>query len=497
MSTSRGMPSADTTKKRPLRVGPRQDGTRGPEAVLWRFLLPLAIGAAIWFLPPPTGVEPAAWHLLAIFVATIAGIIAKPLPMGAVAILGIAATTLTGTLELEEALSGFSNGVIWLIVLAFFIARGFIKTGLGARIAYRFVQLLGKRSLGLGYGLLATDLVLAPAIPSNTARAGGVVYPVARSLAASYGSEPADGTERRIGSYLIMSEFLGNCVTSAMFVTAMAANPLAVELASAVGVNISWTEWAMAAIVPGLASLALVPLVVYKLYPPELKQTPEAPREARRKLAEMGPMSTAEKTMIGTFILLLGLWTLGDLLLDMSSTVAAFVGLGVLLISKVLTWDDILNERSAWDTLVWFAALVMMATFLNELGFIPWLSEEMSQLVGGFGWQPAFIVLSLVYFASHYLFASNTAHVTAMYGAFLATAVAVGAPALLAALVLGFISSLYGSLTHYATGPAPVLFGSGYVPLATWWRLGAVMAVINIVVWMGLGGLWMKLIGVW
>jgi DASS family divalent anion:Na+ symporter len=464
---------------------------------LWRFALPAAVGVTLWFVPAPGGVKTQAWHLLAIFVATIVGVVAKPLPMGAVAILGITATALTGVLEPAQALSGFSNSVIWLIVLAFFIARGFIKTGLGTRIAYYFVRLLGRSTLGLSYGMLATDLVMAPAIPSNTARAGGVIYPIARSLSSSYGSEPDDGSRKRIGSFLTLTAFHGNVITSAMFVTAMAANPLAVQLAGAAGVHISWGKWALAALLPGLVSLLLVPLVLYKLQKPEVTRTPEAPQEARRKLAEMGPMSRAEKTMLATFALLLGLWTIGDQVWKLNATVAALVGLAVLLITKVLTWDDVLGERTAWDTLIWFAALVMMASYLNSLGLIKWFSGQMSDAVGGLAWPPAFLALALVYFVAHYFFASNTAHVSAMYAAFLATAVALGTPAMLAALVFGFLSSLFGGLTHYGSGPAPVLYGSGYVPLGTWWRIGAIVGGINLVIWLVVGGAWMRLLGVW
>lgn len=466
-------------------------------ADLVRLLVPVVVGLVIWFLPAPDGVKPAAWHLLAIFVATIVGIIAKPLPMGAVALIGIMATALTGTLTPEKALSGFSNTVIWLIVLAFFIARGFIKTGLGQRIAYFFVSRLGKRTLGLSYGLVATDLVLAPAIPSNTARAGGVIFPILRSLSSTYGSEPNSPSSRRVGAFLTAVSFHGNAVTSAMFVTAMAANPLAVELAKSQHVDISWGKWALAALVPGLVSLAVIPALLYRVYPPEVKQTPQAAEQARDKLAEMGPMGRAEKLMLATFVILLALWTLGDQLFDLNSTVAALAGLAILLATGVLTWGDIKREENAWDTLIWFAALVMMATQLNALGLIPWASHKLSGVVGGWGWIPAFLVLSLAYFAAHYFFASNTAHVSAMYAAFLGTAVVAGAPALLAALVLGFISSLFGSLTHYSCGPAPVLFGGGYIGLGAWWRLGALVSVVNIVIWMGVGGLWMKVLGIW
>jgi DASS family divalent anion:Na+ symporter len=464
---------------------------------LLRWLIPLVIGAIIWFLPAPAGVEQNAWHLLAIFVATIVGIIAKPLPMGAVAMIGIVMTAATKTLSAGDALSGFANTTIWLIVIAFFISRGFIKTGLGARIAYLFMAVLGKKTLGLSYGLVASDLVLAPAIPSNTARAGGVVFPILVSIAKAYGSNPDDGTSHKLGAFLTKAAFQGTIITSAMFLTAMAANPLAAQLASDQGIEITWGGWAIAALVPGLISLILVPLLIYKIYPPEIKETPAAAQIAKDKLAEMGKMKTSEWIMLGTFFLLLGLWIFGPNQLTMNATTAALIGLAVLLLTTVLTWGDVLNERGAWDTLVWFAALVMMATQLNKLGLIPWFSDTMGEAVSGYNWVPAFLLLSLVYFYSHYLFASNTAHVSAMYAAFLAVAVVVGTPPLLAALVLAFFSNLFSSMTHYGTGPAPVLFGSGYVPMSDWWRIGALISVVNIVIWLGIGGLWWKVLGLW
>lgn len=416
--------------------------------------------------------------------------------MGAVAVIGIGVTAASGTLTIGEALTGFSNRVIWLIVLAFFISRGFIKTGLGPRIAYLFMAWLGRRTLGLGYGLIATDLVLAPAIPSNTARAGGVIFPILRSVAQAYDSRPEDGTARRIGAFLTTASFQGTVITSAMFLTAMAANPLAAQLARDQGVRITWAGWALAAIVPGLVSLALVPFLLYRLFPPEITETPNATQLARERLRAMGPVKDNEWVMLGCFVLLLTLWILGDVL-SLHTTVTAMLGLVVLLVTGVLAWDDVLSEKGAWDTLIWFAALVMMASFLTSLGFIPWFSTTVGGMFGEVGWRAAFLGLSLVYFYSHYLFASNTAHVSSMYAPFLGVALAVGAPPLLAAFVLAFFSNLFSSMTHYGTGPAPVLFGAGYVEIADWWRLGLLVSVVNIAVWLGIGGAWWKVLGMW
>ena len=454
------------------------------------------VGAIVWFIPVPGGLEDEAWHLLAIFIATIVGIVLKPLPMGAMAILGLAATALTGTLTINEALSGFGNRVMWLIVIAFFISRGFIKTGLGARIAYLFMAVVGKKSLGLAYSMVATDLVLAPAIPSNTARAGGVILPIVRSIATSYGSEPDDESSRKIGSFLVKTSFQGTVITGAMFLTGMAANPLSVQLAGDAGIEITWGGWALAALLPGLASLAVMPWLIYKLYPPEIRETPAAAQMARDQLQQMGKLKQNEWIMLGTFVMLLLLWIFGGQL-GIHSTTTAFLGLGVLLVAGALDWEDILHEKGAWNTLIWFSVLVMMATYLSRLGLIPWVGETISVAVEGTNWMPAFLILSLVYFYSHYLFASNTAHVSSMYAPFLAVSLAVGAPAMLAALVLAFYSNLFSSMTHYGTGPAPVLFGAGYVPMGTWWKLGGLLSVVNIVIWMVIGGLWWKFLGLW
>lgn len=461
-------------------------------------LIPLVtvvvVSVIIWFIPPPEGVKQEAWHLLAIFVGTVLGFIVKPLPMGAVAIIGIMMTSLTGTLSIANALSGFSNNVIWLIGAAFFISRAVIKTGLGARIAYHLMKVLGKKTLGLSYGLGIADLILAPAMPSNTAREGGIIMPLIRSVAEVYDSDPTKGTERKIGSFLMLTAFQINIITSAMFMTAMASNPLAAELAGKAGVSISWGDWFLAALVPGLISLIVLPLVIYKLYGPEIKETPEARELASGRLLEMGPMTPGEWITSGVIVLLLCLWV-GGQTFSIDATTAAFVGLAVLLLMGVLTWQDMLNETGAWDTIVWFAALVMMANQLNSLGFIPWFGDTVAGKVSHLEWTTAFLILALVYFYSHYLFASQTAHISAMYAPFLAIALTVGAPPVLAALVLAFFSNLFSSLTHYANGPAPVVFGTGYVTMGIWWGMGAAISVINIVIWVGAGAIWWKVIG--
>lgn len=383
-----------------------------------------------------------------------------------------------------------------MIAMAFFIARGFIKTGLGRRIALNFVKAFGKRTLGLAYSLIGVDLILAPATPSNTARAGGVLYPIIKSLSQSFGSDPKNGTQRKIGSFLIFAEYHGDMITAAMFMTAMAANPLVQTLAKGSGVNITCGGWFLAALVPGIISLIVVPWLIYKMYPPEVKETPNAKQWAEEQLSEMGPMSVAEKIMAVIFVLALILWMTGSFI-GIDATLAAFIALALLLLTGVLSWQDVLHETGAWNTLPWFSVLVMMAGSLTSLGFIPWLSKAISSSLHGMSWVLVLIILIVFYFYSHYLFASSTAHVTAMYSALLAVAISASVPPMLAALLLGFFGNLMASTTHYASGPAPVLFGSGYVPQSKWWSLNFVLGIFYLVVWIGIGSLWMKLIGMW
>lgn len=456
-----------------------------------KFIFPFAVGLLLWFLAPlrPAGIDLAAWQMLAIFVATIIGCVTKPLPIGAVAIIGFAVTVMAGEVKIDDAVAGFGNSSIWLIVMAFFISRGFIKTGLGRRIALVFVKIFGKKTLGLLYSLIGVDLILAPATPSNTARAGGIMYPIINSLSRSFGSNPEEHTERKIGSFLTFGEFHGNTITSAMFMTAMAANPLAQSLAKSSQVNITWMDWFIAALVPGIFSLIVVPFLIYKMYPPKIKKTPNAAGWSQKQLDKMGQMKPAEKWMAVIFVLALILWVLGSTL-QIDATLTAFIALALLLLTGVLNWNDILQEKGAWNTLTWFSILVMMANELNELGFIPWLSKSISHSLHGLNWPIVLVILILFYFYSHYLFASATA-----YTALLGVAMAAGVPPMLGALLLGFFGNLFASTTNYSDGPAPILFSSGYVEQTDWWRLNAVLGIFYLVVWLSLGSLWMKICG--
>lgn len=480
--------------------------------------IPALISIAIYLLirfavPTPTEVSPDAWHLLAMFVAVISAIIGKVMPIGALSMLAImlvalsSVTSPTTGAAIKDALSSFSNPLIWLIGFSVMISRGLIKTGLGARIGYYFISIFGKKTLGIGYSLTLAELILAPITPSNTARGGGIIHPIMRAISGSYQSDPEHGTQGKIGKYLALVNYHANPITSAMFITATAPNPLVVKLvadATHSDIHLSWETWALAMLLPGLLALILMPLVLYLLYPPEIKHTPNAAQFAKEKLQELGKMHTDEKIMLGVFAILLLLWAgipakIFGAAYVVNATTTALIGLVLLLLTDVLKWEDILKEKSAWDTIVWFGALVMMATFLNKLGLVAWFSGSLKTNIQnmGVGWVGATLLLMLAYLYAHYFFASTTAHISAMFGAFYVTGISLGAPPMLFALIMAAASSLMMTLTHYATGTSPVIFGSGYTTMGEWWKAGFVMSIVNITIFIIIGGAWWKILGYW
>ncbi|PIN08795.1 hypothetical protein CDL12_18628 [Handroanthus impetiginosus] len=464
-------------------------------------LVSVALGLIFRFaVPKPHPLTPTAWSLLAIFITTVAGLILSPLPVGAWAFACLTVAVASKTLTFAAAFSAFTNEVIWLIIVSFFFSKGFVKTGLGDRIAMFCVRWCGKSTLGLAYGLVLGEAAIAAATPSTTARAGGIFVPIIKSLALSADSEPKDPSARKLGAFLIQTQNQCSVSSSALFFTAAGQNLLCIKLAESLGVEVPnrWLTWFKASSIPALITLLASPLILYKIYPPEIKSTPEAPNMAKRKLAEMGPLKRDEWILMATMILTVALWIAGEAL-KLSSVTAALIGLSLLLLSGVLEWEDCLSEKQAWDTLVWFGVLIGMATELTTLGVVPWMSKCVADFlralsVSSFG---AFGLLQTSYFFIHYLFASQTAHVGALYSAFLAMQMASKVPALLATLALAMNTNAFGSITHYSSGQAAVYYGAGYVELRDVFRLGIVMAVFTLVTWALVGAAWWKILGIY
>jgi len=461
----------------------------------WRWPAVLVPTLLIAFVPI-VGLNPAQQKLLAVFLGVIVALVVQPVPMGVTLLVAMTALVLFRILPPTKVLSGFSKEVVWLIFSAFLFARAVTATGFGRRLAFIFVRAFGHNALTLGYSLSAADLMMAPFVPSDTARGGGVIYPVARSLAEVFDSRPGP-TARRIGAFLMLVSFHATYTASAAFLTGMAANPLIAEFAWNIGhVRLTWLKWALASSVPALLSLSIVPLIIFKLYPPEIFDTEPARDMARTELHAMGAMRRDEWFLVAIFLAVMTGWVTSPWH-GIPNAFVALAGVSALLLCRVLSWDDLLDQRRAWDALIWFAPLLMMADALNEAGIIKVFSGAVFSHMGGWPWWLALAALVAGYLYIHYGFASMTAHVTALYPGFLAAALAAGAPPMLAAFQFAFFSNLNASLTHYGTGSAPIYFGDGYVPQGIWWKLGFLISLVNLVFWLGIGSIWCKMVGIW
>ena len=493
-------------------AAPIQGASAKASIPFWKALAPVAITIVIALLPAPSGLAPHAWHFLSIFVGVIVGLILEPLPGAAVAIIGLTVATLLGrvvlfspqqlaqpgfnpaSVALKWALSGYSNSAVWLIVGAFILALAYSKTGLGHRIALIIIKRLGKSTLLLGYGIALADAILAPFIPSPTARSGGIVYPIAYDLAKDFESKPNDSSSRRIGSYLMWVAIVTTCVTSSLFLTAGSFNLLAVELVQKlVHIQLSWTDWFITAAPAVIPILILVPVLGYWLYPPEMKRNGEVSQWAAAELKKLGPLTRSEIILAGVVLISLVLWVAASAFVE--ATTVAFIAVSVLLMTRVLTWKDIAGHQSAWTTFAWLGALIALCDGLNHVGFVNWFAQGIALHMRGVSPYLAMIVLLALFFVAHYVFASVNAYTTALLPVILLTGAAIpGIPVREFALLLCMELGIMGVITPFANAASPIYANSGYLPAKDYWRLGTIFGAIFLVLFLCIGVPWASLL---
>jgi DASS family divalent anion:Na+ symporter len=456
--------------------------------LLIRRVVPFALAIGIWLVPVPAGLTAPAWHLFAIFVASIAAVLAGAFPLLTSTMLAVAAVVLTGTIAPAKAFGGFANASVLLVVVAFLVAQAVVKSGLGARISLFMVSRFGGSSLGLAYSIVLTDAVIAPAFPSNTAR-GGVLYPVVLSVAQGAGSRPDDPEGRRLGGYLMFCGMASLAVSSALWMTATSANPIGLQVAREFGLDIGFGKWLVTASVPALTAILLLPLVVARLFPPGVRATPDAPAAARTALAAMGPLSREERITAVAFVLMVAGWILADTL-KLNVTSIAFAGLGVLLMTNVLTVDDIAEQGDTLSTFLWLAVLFALSGQLNELGFMSYAGERLAAQLGGLSWPVTYVALVVLYVGIHYMFVSQSSQVLALLGVFLDVGVRGGVPAPLMAFALLFASSYFSVITPQGGSQNVIFVGSGYLTQNELYRLGLIVTLFFLAVFMVVGTPW-------
>jgi len=452
----------------------------------------LAIALTIWFIPPPGGLTAQAWHLFAIFASTILSVVIGAFPILTASVLAVAAAVLTGTLTADEAYDSFANPTIILIIVAFLVAHAVVKCGLGQRLGYRAISWFGKSTLGLSYTIFGVDALISPAFPSNTARSG-VLYPLVFSMAEAAGATPEREDRRRLGKFLMFSGMASLTLSSALWLTAMAGNPLGAEIAKKSGVNIGFGSWLVAASVPTILAMVLVPFLLYKIIKPEVTAMPNAPADARKTLAELGPLTRDQKVVGITFLGMVVLWGLASTL-HIDPTAVAFLGLGIMLATGVLTLADIATQGDVLATFIWFASLFTLSNQLNKLGFMAFVGDRLAMRLGGLPIPLAAVILLVAYVLLHYLFVSQTAHLLALFGVFLGVGVKLGVSPPLLAFQLLFATNYFAAIAPQASSANLLFAGSGYLSQGDLYKLGAIHTAFCMVLYMVVGTGWLWLV---
>ena len=461
---------------------------------LWRVAVMAAIVAIAWFGGTPEGLKPQVWQLFGIYLATIVGLVLKPFPVPITVLLGVATSSILLS-NTKDVLAGYSNTALWLIFAAFALSVAFGKTGLGHRIAYHLVRAFGSTTLRLGYVTAFLDLILSPATPSNTARAAGIVYPINLSIAEAVGSYPGE-TAKKAGAYLLQNGYFATKVTSFLFATAMAPNYLALDfITKLTGVSLNWAQWAAAMFVPGFIMLMLMPLIGYMYERPSVKEI-DNKKIAADGLAELGPMKASEKGLIVIALLAITGWILPTFGIKIDATAVAIVAMIATFVCGIISWDDLLKTKAAWNTLIWFGGILGLSSALTKGKFFEWLAKFLEAHMN-FGLDPfmMLILISIISVAVRYFFASGTAYISAMLPVFLIVGINAGIdPTLLAFIMIG-TNAYGGSVTHYGAAPGPIIFSAGYNNVKDWWTVGLMIAVVCLVLNYVIGIPWWKITG--
>jgi DASS family divalent anion:Na+ symporter len=462
----------------------------------WKLGVVLAVPILVLITPVPAGLSADAWHVLAVYLGAILGIMLRPAPEPVVLLAAISVSSLALG-NVSSLLSGYASTTAWLVFAAFLVGQVFVDTGLGRRIAYLLLSRTGRSTLGLGYAAAFTDFILSPATASNTARTGGIVYPIFRSIAVSVDAE-AGPVARPVGAYLTILLYQVSLTTGFIFMTAIAPNALSVAIGRDIlQVDVSWLLWAKAAIVPGLVVLLLLPYLVYRLCPPDVTHVNNV-EIAARGLRELGPISARERRLALLFVLAITGWaTSGITHLDASAVAIAFVG--ACLVGGVTTWDRLVASKAAWGPFIWYGGIIGLAETLARAQFFAWLANVLRQRVSLEGVNPTLVLIVLLFLglAVRYLFASMAAYVASFVPVLFALGLALKAPVMPLFFLVALSASFGSLLTHYGGALGPVLFATGYVDQLMWWKVGAVVVLMSAAVCVLVGLPYWKLIGLW
>ncbi|CAO3632689.1 unnamed protein product [Cunninghamella echinulata] len=397
-----------------------------------------------------------------------------------------------------HSLEGFSSTVVWLIFAAFHLGKAVEITQLGKRLSLWMIQSFGKSIFGLGFSVVFSEILLAPFVPSNTARGGGIIMPIVNSMSKTLGSTPDHRPE--IGAFLMLLGSHSNLLSASMFLTGMASNPLALAKANELFPDMTFTfmTWITGSIIPALVCALCLPLIMSKLVFSKSNSSKnqlntQVVEHSKTQLQDMGPMSIKEKQLCFVLLGCLTLWvTSGYTKLD--STLVALSGIVVLLHMETITWKDVSTNTTAWDTLFWLGGFITIAQHLSKAGASAFLGQHISSAITDLGLSPI-PCLAIAYFLTTFLFSSLSAHTVAFISTFLEAGKVLGANPIILTALLSYFGALGGCFTNFSTGTTAMYFAHGYVSRSKWFSIGFCVGLFYIIVYFTIGMAWFKLLG--
>ncbi|MDR3563264.1 MAG: DASS family sodium-coupled anion symporter [Negativicutes bacterium] len=461
-----------------------------------KLLILAALVSIVFIIPPPKGLSVEGWRMAGIFVTAIIGIIIQAIHEAPLLLIAVAFSALF-VVPLKEVTVGLMDNNMWLVVSAVMLSFGFRKSGLARRVGLVLVSTFGKTSLRVAYCLSAMETILASAVPSSPARTGGLVFPLAEGFFSAVEEDSAKNP-RKVAAFMTIMLYSVGMASGSLYITGISANPLNAKLAKDVlGISIDWTTWTYAAL-PSLLGILVIPYLLYKLYPPEIKSLEAMRQSVGGELAKMGRVTRSEWFASLTFITVLGLWATGSKT-GIDATTTAFVGVSMMLLLEVIEWKDLAEGKEIWATLIWFGGILGLSAAMTKYGFFSWLAAiiKVALPTAGLPVIVILIIIALLANLPHYLFASSLGYVAAFAPLLFSFIAACDVPRYPAAFLVCFLMITSSSLTHYGNAVGPLLYGKGYVSKNWWWGLGLLTATFHTVVYLTLGIAWWKFIGYW
>ncbi|MDF2569400.1 MAG: anion transporter [Sporomusa sp.] len=461
-----------------------------------KITLLLFVAGVFFLVPVPSGLSSTAWHLFGVFAALILGLILQPYPEPTLLILTMTLASMF-VLPLQDILVGYTDSMLWLTLVAMMIGIGLKNSGLTRRLGLLLINRFGKTTLRIGYILCFIDLLLATSTPASPARTGGLVYPLAEGVIEA-GSAGNIASRRQTGAYFTLLAYMASMLTGSLFMTGMGPNLINVKLAQDVlGISVSWPLWTMAAL-PGLIGFLLTPYLVCKFCPPDTASMAEVRAGAGRELASMGSINKNELTAAGIFLTILILWSTGTIT-RIDNTLVAFIGISLMLILGVLDWNDLAETKEMWSFLIWFGAILGFSAALTKFGFFSWFAGIIKLLLPTAGLEPYTILLLVAALAilPHYFFVSYTGYVVAFSPLIFSFVASTDVPRYPAFFLLAYLMVISCTLTHYGNALGPLLMEKGYNDKKTWWGVGTLITVLHAGLYLTVGVVYWKLIGLW